>query len=386
MLRIFPAAALLIALLSTSAARADSPEVVPLRPSGPASPAHAAVSSDFPAGSAPAVTDFPVTALAAAPGAAGRASAAEPGAAGLYPLQLPDGQRGFADKLAEQLRDGATGLPGQRGFALVPRGACLADEAMCLALLARRAGLGAMVAGRVMQTERGFTFELHLYGAADGRERASQRGAVEGGPLDLAGGLEHGLCALLGGGSCEGALRVSGVGRAREHLFVDGQDRGELPLSAPLSLPVGRHLVRAGSDERRLRIAYGRETQLFCAERAGALELLDRAPVETLVATAPLAGRPSAPALALNEPALTVVSPRRRAAWLSLAAGAGLLMTAGGLELYARSEGAVLARRAAASPPPPTPPATATCTRRASRPCWSARAARAPSRWAVCSG
>ncbi len=259
---------------------------------------------------------------------------------GLYPFALPDGQRAFADQLTAQLRDGAAGLPNLQSLKALAHGACLTDESTCLAAAARNDALTEMVAGRVLATPKGFAFELHLFAADDGRELSVQRGTIEGGPLDLAGGLEHGLCKLLGGAPCEGSLLVAGAGVVGTHLVVDGRDLGTVPLSAPVSLPVGRHLVRAGNDERRIRIAYGRETRIVCAAKTGEVALLDGDG-----APSALSGEAPADAVAAVPASTAETSVRTRAARLVLAAGGALLMTAGGVELYARVQGAVLDNR-----------------------------------------
>jgi len=284
----------------------------------------------------------PFTVAPRAPsGTTAAASESPPETVGLVPLQLPDGLRGFADKLTAQLHDGALGLPRLRGLEAVARGACLFDEGGCLADLARSAKLARLVSGRVVQGDGSYAFELRLWSAADGRELGAQRGSVAGGPLDLAGGMEHGLCALLGGDPCEGSLKVRDESAGGAHLVIDDKDRGALPLT--LALPVGRHLLRVGGDERRVRIALGRETRLVAVERSGALSLQDDD------APARASQNPSAPASALVSSSSAqplapdaALSPRSRAARLILAAGGALLMTSAGVELYARAQSAVL--------------------------------------------
>ena len=153
--------------------------------------------------------------------------------------------------------------------------------------------------------------------------------------------MEHGLCVLLGGDPCEGSLKVRDESGGGAHIVIDDKDRGALPLT--LSLPVGRHLVRVGSDERRVRIALGRETSLLATQRSGALALQDddaaaRANPNPPAPAAALVSSSSAQPLASE----TTLSPRGRAARLILAAGGALLMTSAGVELYARAQSAVL--------------------------------------------
>ena len=259
-------------------------------------------------------------------------------AVGLYPLQLPGGQEPLQDRLLGQLHDGAASLPRLRAFDLIPRGACFADEGGCMAAAARSASLSQIVSGQVDATSKGYKFTLRLFAAKDGALLEQHSAMVEGGPLDLAGGLEHGVCALLGAAPCVGSLAVRlEEGAAGAHLWVDGQDQGALPLQRPLSLTVGRHLVKAGADERRVRVSYHRDTRLLCAQRAGAVALLDD--------TAGLA--PAAPALALaalKPPANAApgLDSRGAVGRLLLAGGAALLVTAAGLEWYSRAQASAL--------------------------------------------
>ena len=256
---------------------------------------------------------------------------------GLYPLQLPGGQEALQDRLLGQLHDGAASLPGLKAFDLIPRSACFADEGGCLAAAARSASLSQIVSGQVDATSKGYKFTLRLFDARNGALLEQQSAVVEGGPLDLAGGLEHGVCALLGAAPCVGALAVrveEGASGAR--LTVDGQDQGVLPLAKPLSLTVGRHLVRAGADERRVRVSYHRDTRLLCAQRAGAWALLDDAPDAA----------PAAPASALSaaqaERAVPAISSQGKVGRLLLAGGAALLVSAAGLEWYSRAQASAL--------------------------------------------
>jgi hypothetical protein len=160
-------------------------------------------------------------------------------AIGLYPLQLPRGQEQLQERLEAQLRDGAATLPRVRAFDLLPRRSCAADEGGCLAAAGRDASLSRMVSGQVEQTARGYRFTLRLFAAKDGALLKEEKAQVEGGPLDLAGGLENGVCALLGAAPCTGSLFVrAGEGAAGVRLVVDGQEAGALPLERPLSLPV----------------------------------------------------------------------------------------------------------------------------------------------------
>lgn len=255
---------------------------------------------------------------------------AAPGRIGLYPLSLPDGQAQLGDRLSAQLHEGAAVLPGVRAFDLVAHSACGADEAPCLAAAARHAGLEAMISAAVTASDSGYRFQLREV-AADGALLHESRGEVRGGPLDLAGALEHGVCELLSAGPCEGELRVLGerrspalpeeVNSVHQGVVVDGEDRGALPVT--LRLPIGRHLVQVGDAERRVRIAYDRTALLTAAMRAGSLALLD--------APAPPA---SAAPLAAVSAAAPAPQPRATAARLLFGSGLALLVAGAGVALY----------------------------------------------------
>lgn len=250
---------------------------------------------------------------------------------GLYPLALPDGQAALAERLAAQLHEGAATLPGVKAFDLVPKSSCAPDEAECLSLAAKRAGLDEMISAQVDPTGHGYRVRLRLF--ANGKLRDELAEEVQGGPLDLGGALEHGVCRILGAAPCLGEASVAGPASAR--LFIDGIDRGALPVAAQLS--VGRHVLRlqpaggadagpeaAGQAERRVRISYGREARLRGEERDGRLALLEgSAPVEAL--------QPAGPA-----PHVELELGRPRAARVLLAAGVGLLAASAGVGLYSQ--------------------------------------------------
>ena len=242
---------------------------------------------------------------------------AAPARVGLYPLSLPDGQAQLADRLAAQIHEGASVLPGVRAFDLVPHSACAADEVACLAAAARHAQLDAMISAAVSASEAGYRFQLREVGAA-GALLQEARGEVRGGPLDLAGALEHGVCELLGGAPCEGEVAVTGSG---PHVFIDGKDRGPLPVTLPIA--VGRHVVRVGDAERRVRVSYARTARLTAGLRAGELALIDAADAAS-----------AAPLAAVVAAAPEVSQPRATAARVLLASGIALLATAGGVALY----------------------------------------------------
>ena len=253
---------------------------------------------------------------------------------GLYPVVLPEGQGALGERLAAQLHEGAANLPGVKAFVLVPRGSCQPDEGDCLASAAKSAGLDQMISTSVAATAHGYRYQLRLFDGARLKEQLQEE--VQGGPLDLAAALEHGVCRVLGAAPCLGELSVkSGEDVAGTHLFVDGLDRGPFPIAA-LQLAVGRHLVRAGTSEQRVRVSYGREVRLRSEARRGGPELLDDAapvlpPLVLAAAPEPLAG--------------SLVQGRSRAARVLVGAGAALLVASAGAALYSRIEAANLDSR-----------------------------------------
>ncbi len=252
---------------------------------------------------------------------------AAPGRIGLYPLSLPDGIQQLEVRLAEQLRDGAAALPGVRSFDRVALNSCGPDEAPCLAEAAQKASLEAIISAAVTATGSGYRFQLREV-AAGGALIHEARGEVRGGPLDLAGALEHGVCEMLSTAPCEGELRVVGEQRDQsESAIVDGQDRGALPLT--LRLPVGRHAVKVGEAERRVRISSGRTVQLTAAMRAGALALLD----DPAVAPAAPVVR-SAAAAPVEAVSTTAAQPRATAAHVLFGSGLALLTAGAGVAIY----------------------------------------------------
>ena len=252
-------------------------------------------------------------------------------AIGLYPIALPAGHEGGEARLAAELHDGASALPGVRAFDLIRKGACEPDEGGCLAEAARTAKLDAVVSAQVSTTETGYRYHVRAFAARGGELRGEEQGEVLGGPLDLAAALEHGVCTALGAAPCNGSLWVGVVpGDGIDgSVLVDGVDRGSLPLAKPLSLPVGRHLVQAGGAGRRVRISYGREARLLSTSRGGQPALLAE-------------GESAVPAQVLAEgvaPAADGALPRAVIARILLGSGAALLATGAGLQLYSATRG-----------------------------------------------
>jgi len=243
---------------------------------------------------------------------------------GLHPIAMPTGHQRHAGLVAAWVHEGAATLPRVLAFDLLTRSACLPDEGPCLAAVARKAGVAEVISASVSERPQGYAFRLWRW-QADGRLGSEHRGEVSGGPLDLAGALEHGVCRVLGAAPCLGELRVDGPASAR--VFVDGEDRGALPLAAPLTMIVGRHSVRVGSHEERVRISYGRSAR-----------------VATAVAPAVRAS-PLPPSLFATPAAAAPPAARATAARFLFAGGAALLAAGAGVGLYARVESARLDSR-----------------------------------------
>jgi len=253
------------------------------------------------------------------------AALAAPERIGLYPLALPGGQEQLGGRLAAQLHDGAADLPGVRAFDLVAHSTCAPDEGACLSAAARRAGLEVMISAAITATSSGYLWRLREFDA-QGKVLNEARGETRGGPLVLAGDLERGVCETLGAAPCDGELTVAGAGGMEAHVIVDGADRGAAPLTARLA--VGRHTVKLGADERRVRISYARTARLYAAMRAGAPALLEESEPRPV------------PALAVAaQPQPAVIEARSRAARVLFGSGLSLLAVAAGAGLYATSAG-----------------------------------------------
>ena len=239
---------------------------------------------------------------------------------GLYPLSLPEGQAQLQERLAAQLHEGAATLPGVTAFDLLPQSSCAPDEGACLAEVARKSGVDQTVTAAVEQTGKGYRFHLRVFERARLRDELSEE--VQGGPLDLAAALEHGVCRAMGAAPCLGELQLgSSAEVAGQHLTVDGLDRGPLPLPT-LQLAVGRHLLKVGDSELRVRVSYGRATRARCEERQGAPALIDGS--AALPAAVAVQAQPMAPE----------VRARSRAALTLFSAGAALLVASAGAGLY----------------------------------------------------
>ncbi len=241
---------------------------------------------------------------------------------GLYPLSLPEGQTQLQERLAAQLHEGAATLPGVTAFDLLPKSSCEPDEGACLAEVARMSGVDQIVTAAVAKTEAGYRFHLRVFEQAKLRDEVAEE--VQGGPMDLAAALEHGVCRAMGVAPCLGELQLdSGDEVAGQHLSVDGLDRGALP-APPLQLAVGRHVLKVADSELRVRVSYGRATRARCEERQGAPVLIDG----------------SAAVLALTVLPAKAIGPdaqaRSRVATTLFSAGAALLVASAGAALYSQ--------------------------------------------------
>jgi hypothetical protein len=143
----------------------------------------------------------------------------------------------------------------------------------------------------------------------------------------------------------------AGDGAAGVRLFIDGQDQGALPLAKPLAIPVGRHIVKAGAEERRVRVSYHRDTRLLCEKRGGAPALVDDTPdatpmvANTKVASATVASATNAAPAAALDAGTAPGSGQAKVGKYLLVGGGVLLAAAAGFEWYARSKSATLDER-----------------------------------------
>ncbi len=253
----------------------------------------------------------------------------------LAPLDLPAAERRLQAPLQAAVRAGASGLSNVAALEPMSDSACAPDEGRCLAASARTAKADLALSGEVATAEHGYRFHLRAFAAADGAARGDEKGEVRGGPLDLEAAVEGAACRLLSGMACSGQLVVTvGEGGPGAHLFVDGKDKGPLPLAGPLALPVGRHAVRVASAEQRVHISHGLTVRLLAEGAAGSASLVVESAPLAASAAAPVE-RPyaHAPVVALAEPS---AEGRAGAARLLVASGLGLLAAGAGVGLVAQ--------------------------------------------------
>src|SRR5438046_1462674 len=74
---------------------------------------------------------------------------------------------------------------------------------------ARRADLDAILTAEVAATASGYRWRLREV-SAGGELLREAHGETRGGPLDLAGDLERGVCEAAAAGRCDGEIRVVG--------------------------------------------------------------------------------------------------------------------------------------------------------------------------------
>lgn len=295
------------------------------------------------------------TALAAVPSAARAQPAGE--RVGLYPIALPWADRAQGLRLAAWIQEGAATLPGVRSLEVISEGACLPDEGRCLGLAAKTAKLDAILSARVDATERGYKWRLRRF-LSNGEPRGEEQGEVIGGPLDLAGSIEGGVCRVLGAAPCAGELQIAAEpALTGQHLFVDGRDAGALPLARPLSLPIGRHAVRVAASERRVRVSQGKVARVFAGQGASGPSLSE----EPVAAAAPNATSEAPPLLAAAAGPTRLYSAayvphpialrtptadgRTIAVRALVASGLGLIAAGAGVGLFAQIEGHRLDQR-----------------------------------------
>src|SRR5476651_1328581 len=80
---------------------------------------------------------------------------------GFYPLQLPHGDAQLAAQLASQLHEPKGGTV----LVTVEPSSCAADEDVCLAAAARRAGLAAITSAAVEEIASGYKLHVRAFAA-----------------------------------------------------------------------------------------------------------------------------------------------------------------------------------------------------------------------------
>ena len=151
------------------------------------------------------------------------AAAAE--SVGFYPLQLPHGETRLAAKLAAELYEPRGGSP----LLAVEPASCAPDEEVCLAGVARRAGLDAITSASVDQTAGGYKVHVRAF-APDQKLIGEWQGEVRGG--DLGPALQRGVCESLGATYGEPQASVPRAALPGGMSVADSRARVELGLFA----------------------------------------------------------------------------------------------------------------------------------------------------------
>jgi hypothetical protein len=172
---------------------------------------------------------------------------------GFYPLQLPHGETRLAARLAAQLYEPKGGSP----LLAVEPASCAPDEEVCLAGVARRAGLSAIASAQVSELASGYQVHVRAF-APDARLIGEWRGEVRAD--DLGPALQRGVCEALGATYAEpitssvpraalpgGAMSVADS-RARVELGLFAGGLGLLTAAAGVGLYA--HISQSGQSPR----------------------------------------------------------------------------------------------------------------------------------------
>jgi hypothetical protein len=171
---------------------------------------------------------------------------------GFYPLQMPRGETRLAARLAAQLYEPRGGSP----LLAVEPASCEPDEEVCLAGVARRAGLDAITSAAVSETAGGYKVHVRAF-APDQKLLGEWQGEVRAG--DLGPALQRGVCESLGATYSEpsasvpqAALPGGGMSvadsRARVELGLFAGGLGLLTAAAGVGLYA--HISQAGQAPR----------------------------------------------------------------------------------------------------------------------------------------
>lgn len=144
---------------------------------------------------------------------------------GFYPLQLPRGETRLAARLATQLYEPKGGSP----LLAVEPASCAPDEEVCLAGVAKKAGLDAIASASVAETASGYKVHVRAF-APDQKLIGEWQGDVR--ESDLGAALQRGVCESLGATYSEPAASVPRAALPGGMSVADSRARVELGLFA----------------------------------------------------------------------------------------------------------------------------------------------------------
>jgi hypothetical protein len=174
---------------------------------------------------------------------------------GFYPLQPPHGDAQLAAQLASQLHEPKGGTV----LVTVEPSSCAADEDVCLAAAARRAGLAAITSAAVEEIASGYKLHVRAF-AADQKLLGEWQQEVPRAELGAA--LQRGVCESLGAVCGENPVSVPRAALV-DLSVAESRSRAELTL---FSGGVGMLVAAAGVG------LYAHASQAGPASRTGLSE------------------------------------------------------------------------------------------------------------------